>query len=102
VTVTCTVADGQVLEHGKEAGLGELVHVLAEYGQGLGIRASDCPCAALCRFGGTMRYPTAEEVAQVNYELTGDWLVRDPGLLASAVGRPQASFGARRHTRRYG
>lgn len=40
-----------------------------------------------------MRYPTAEEVAQINFDLTGDMLVRDTGLLASAVGRPQAGFG---------
>lgn len=40
-----------------------------------------------------MRYPTAEEVARINFDLTGDNLLRDPGLLASAVGRPQAGFG---------
>ncbi len=39
-----------------------------------------------------MRYPTAEEVARINVDLTGDTLLRDPGLLASAVGRPQAGF----------
>ena len=40
-----------------------------------------------------MRYPTAEEVARINLDLTGRNLIRDPGLLASAVGRPQAGFG---------
>lgn len=40
-----------------------------------------------------MMYPTAEEVARINAGLTGDGLLRDPGLLASAVGRPQAGFG---------
>jgi death on curing protein len=40
-----------------------------------------------------MRYPTAEEVARINLNLTGDDLIRDPGLLASAVGRSQAGFG---------
>jgi death on curing protein len=40
-----------------------------------------------------MRYPTAEEVARINFDLTGGDLLRDPGLLASAVGRPQAGFG---------
>jgi death on curing protein len=40
-----------------------------------------------------MRYPTAEEVARINLSETGKDLLRDPGLLASAVGRPQAGFG---------
>ena len=35
-----------------------------------------------------MRYLTVEEVAQINADLTGASLLRDPGLLASAVGRP--------------
>ena len=42
-----------------------------------------------------MRYPTVEEVAQINADLTGAVLLRDAGLLASAVGRPsQTAFGA--------
>ncbi len=41
-----------------------------------------------------MRYLTVEEVAQINVELTGADLLRDAGLLASAVGRPeQTVFG---------
>jgi death-on-curing protein len=40
-----------------------------------------------------MRYPTAEEVAQINVDVLGGDFLRDPGLLASAVGRPQAGFG---------
>lgn len=41
-----------------------------------------------------MRYPTVEEVAQINADLTGADLLRDAGLLASAVGRPAATvFG---------
>lgn len=41
-----------------------------------------------------MRYPTAEEVAQINADLVGPDMLRDPGLLASAVGRPaQTAFG---------
>lgn len=40
-----------------------------------------------------MLYPTAEEVAAINAALPGEGKVlTDPGLLASAVGRPQASF----------
>ena len=40
-----------------------------------------------------MRYPTVEEVAEINTSLLGGGL-RDPGLLASAVGRPtQTAFG---------
>ncbi len=40
-----------------------------------------------------MRYPTVEEVAEINASLPGG-LIRDPGLLASAVGRPaQTAFG---------
>ena len=38
-----------------------------------------------------MRYPTVEEVAQINADLTGAVLLRDAGLLASAVGRPSQS-----------
>jgi len=42
-----------------------------------------------------VRYQTVEEVAQINSELTGADLLRDAGLLASAVGRPaQTAFGA--------
>lgn len=41
-----------------------------------------------------MRYLTVEEVAQINADLTGASLLRDAGLLASAVGRPsQTAFG---------
>jgi death-on-curing protein len=41
-----------------------------------------------------MRYLTVEEVAQINTDLTGAALLRDAGLLASAVGRPaQTVFG---------
>lgn len=41
-----------------------------------------------------MRYPTVGEVAQINADLTGAGLLRDAGLLASAVGRPaQSVFG---------
>lgn len=41
-----------------------------------------------------MRYLTVEEVAQINADLTGASLLRDAGLLASAVGRPaQTVFG---------
>src|SRR5262245_52019615 len=40
-----------------------------------------------------MRYPTAEEVAQINAAFTrGEMLIVDPGLLASAVGRPKTTF----------
>lgn len=35
-----------------------------------------------------MRYLTVEEVAEINMELTEADLLRDAGLLASAVGRP--------------
>lgn len=42
-----------------------------------------------------MRYLTVEEVAQINADLTKADLLRDAGLLASAVGRPaQTAFGA--------
>ena len=41
-----------------------------------------------------MRYLTVEDVAQINADLTGADLLRDAGLLASAVGRPaQTVFG---------
>lgn len=41
-----------------------------------------------------MRYLTVEDVAQINADLTGAALLRDAGLLASAVGRPaQTAFG---------
>src|SRR5260370_2675335 len=41
-----------------------------------------------------MRYPTVEEVAEINASFVGDGMLRDPGLLASAVGRPaQTVFG---------
>jgi death-on-curing protein len=41
-----------------------------------------------------LRYLTVEEVAQINADLTGAALLRDAGLLASAVGRPaQTVFG---------
>lgn len=41
-----------------------------------------------------MRYLTVEEVAQINSDLVGPGLLADPGLLASAVGRPQQTvFG---------
>ncbi len=41
-----------------------------------------------------MRYLTVEEVSQINADLTGADLLRDAGLLASAVGRPsQTVFG---------
>ena len=41
-----------------------------------------------------MRYLTVGEVAQINADLTGADLLRDAGLLASAVGRPaQSVFG---------
>jgi death on curing protein len=41
-----------------------------------------------------VRYPTAEEVAEINAVLTdSNDMLRDAGLLASAVGRPQAGFG---------
>lgn len=41
-----------------------------------------------------MRYLTVEEVAQINSDLTEASLLRDAGLLASAVGRPaQTVFG---------
>lgn len=41
-----------------------------------------------------MLYLTAEQVANVNRTLTGSELLADPGLLASAVMRPQATaFG---------
>jgi death-on-curing protein len=41
-----------------------------------------------------MRYPTVEEVAEVNASLVEASQLRDPGLLASAVGRPaQTAFG---------
>jgi death on curing protein len=41
-----------------------------------------------------MRYPTVEDVAEINASLPGCGQVRDPGLLASAVGRPaQTAFG---------
>lgn len=41
-----------------------------------------------------MRYLTAGEVVQINRDLTGADLLRDAGLLASAVGRPsQTVFG---------
>ena len=41
-----------------------------------------------------MRYLTAEEVAQINAGVAGEGLLRDAGLLASAVGRPaQVVFG---------
>lgn len=41
-----------------------------------------------------MRYLTVEEVAQINADLTEASLLRDAGLLASAVGRPeQTVFG---------
>lgn len=41
-----------------------------------------------------MRYLTVEEVAQINADLTEADLLRDAGLLASAVGRPaQTVFG---------
>lgn len=35
-----------------------------------------------------MRYLTAEDVAQINTDVAGEGLLRDAGLLASAVGRP--------------
>jgi death on curing protein len=40
-----------------------------------------------------MRYVTAEEVARINVSLVGDGKLLDAGLLSSAVGRPQATFG---------
>lgn len=41
-----------------------------------------------------MRYLTVEDVIQINADLTGADLLRDAGLLASAVGRPaQTVFG---------
>ena len=41
-----------------------------------------------------MRFLTAEQVAGINRRLTGTDLLRDPGLLASAVMRPQTTaFG---------
>lgn len=41
-----------------------------------------------------MLYVTAEQVANVNRSITGSELLSDPGLLASAVMRPQATaFG---------
>jgi death on curing protein len=41
-----------------------------------------------------VRYLTVEEVVQINVDLTGASLLRDAGLLASAVGRPaQTVFG---------
>lgn len=41
-----------------------------------------------------MRNPTVEEVAEINTSLNGWEMIRDPGLLASAVGRPsQTAFG---------
>jgi len=41
-----------------------------------------------------MRYPTVEEVAEINASLPRCGHVRDAGLLASAVGRPsQTAFG---------
>lgn len=41
-----------------------------------------------------MKYLTVEDVAQINRDLTGADLLRDAGLLASAVGRPAATaFG---------
>lgn len=40
-----------------------------------------------------MQYLTAEEVARINVSLVGEGKLLDAGLLASAVGRPQATFG---------
>jgi death on curing protein len=41
-----------------------------------------------------MRYPTVEEVAEINREIAGEYSLLDAGLLASAVGRPsQVVFG---------
>ena len=42
-----------------------------------------------------MRYLTVEEVAQINADLTDADLLQDPGLLASAVGRPAATVGGK-------
>jgi hypothetical protein len=39
-----------------------------------------------------MQYLTAEEVARINVSLVGDGKLLDAGLLASAVGRPQAQW----------
>lgn len=42
-----------------------------------------------------MRYLTAEEVAEINASFPQGCVIRDAGLLASAVGRPaQSVFGA--------
>lgn len=44
-----------------------------------------------------MKYPTLDEVVAINLTVTnktgGSWGVRDWDLLASALGRPQATFG---------
>jgi death-on-curing protein len=41
-----------------------------------------------------MRYLTTEEVVQINADVAGEGLLRDAGLLASAIGRPgQVVFG---------
>lgn len=40
-----------------------------------------------------MQYLTAEEVARINVSFVGEGKLLDAGLLSSAVGRPQATFG---------
>jgi death-on-curing protein len=40
-----------------------------------------------------MQYLTAEEVARINISFVGEGKLLDAGLLSSAVGRPQATFG---------